>query len=389
MGIANEDAYFSAYENSVKKTKLGIPGLKMNAPVFTGAGPSGQIGLELEIEAAPGFVLPRDGAIENVRSPDTRANWLSVTDGSLRGEAREYILSTPVNKNEVRGMVEGLYTRFKEQGVSLNLSNRCSTHVHLNASSWRINNVVSFLAMWAMFEKAFIRYCGEERTTNHFALSFKDSPQVLTAVNRLLKFGDFWDARGNSPIKYSALNVMPLNKRGSIEIRCGRADPEPEYAIRWATLLASCADFSKTQYHNPAEIGFALSERGAIDILEQVCATIPGFGSDLFNDLLAGDSSQKFNEDAVEGFRRAQSLIYGHPWDIWSVEIKKEFVPNPFEEGGKKTKSPPLFIGDPVPEEDIRPEVPQILRRAVREAEALAGIARLAVNDIDDFNDRL
>src|SRR5690606_13809698 len=139
---------------------------------------SGKIGLELEIEARSN--TPNDGHLERVVSPDTKARWVSVRDGSLRGDyAKEYILSKPINRNELEPMLGGLFDAFKEYRTQLNNSNRCSTHVHLNMTGKKINEVTSIICLWTVFEDALINFCGEQRVKNHFALSSSDVPATL------------------------------------------------------------------------------------------------------------------------------------------------------------------------------------------------------------------
>src|SRR5690606_16237709 len=111
------------------------------------------------------------------------------------------------------------------KGTVLDLSNRTSTHVHLNASTLLCNQITSIFILWSTFEEALISWCGEARTTNHFCLSLKDSSSTADLWRQYLRDGYVPDGRG---YKYSAFNFLTLFDKGSLEIRCAPAFNNPE-----------------------------------------------------------------------------------------------------------------------------------------------------------------
>lgn len=300
-----------------------IPGLVMNAPYIPSNG-LGDVGLELEIEATG---IPSAGMVASVKGEKTGSVWTTHDDGSLRGESKEFVLSTPCKIDELSGMLSGLYGKFSEVGMRWRLSNRCSTHVHVNVGGKKINELTSVIALWTMFEEPLIEWCGEERTTNHFCLSNKDSTALIDRWYDLLKQGYIELPDG---FKYSALNVRPMQEIGSFEFRTMRASESYQPILDWSRFLHGMVEYASEKYSNPELLGHDLSERSAEHVFVDIC--VRSKVSPEFQDAVVGNG---FNHICLEGFRRAQSIVYGVPWHRWMDKINEVYVPTPF---GEKTK---------------------------------------------------
>ncbi len=327
--MLKQDEFFDSYKKSVKK-KEGIPGFRMNKPLAINSLP-GTIGLELEIECQNN--LPRDDNLELIPAgKTTKARWLGVRDGSLRGNSLEYIFSQPCTREELAPLVKGLFDCFKNFKSKLDNSNRCSTHVHINMANKTINQLTSTIILWAIFEEALIDWCGEERKTNHFCLSMKDSSSLLVSWEAYLRTGGARVFDRN--MKYSALNILPIFEKGSFEFRCGRASSDPVFPTTWATFLDTFVAFACNKYVIPSRIANDMSEQGAYEIFMDICkdAALADFKNDVVK--MAG-GVDAFNDKCFKNFRNVQSLVLGFPWEKWIELIDKAYVPNPFEKEGK------------------------------------------------------
>jgi Putative amidoligase enzyme. len=323
-----DDEFFNKYAEAHKEEK-GIPGFQMNAPLTTNA-LLGKIGIELELEPKDRTVLPRDGHLEAIKTPKTGAGWRSIEDGSLRNGGREYIVSAPILKEELKGAVEALWGVFEQGRVQLGNSNRCSTHVHINASGLTINQLTSIVVLWGTFEESIIDWCGEERVKNHFCLSSKDAGSLVGAWDRLLRTGrvDHFDRN----LRYSALNVNPIWDRGSIEFRCGPAADTPDIPIKWAGFIHDFVNYAVKTYPNPEQIAHDLSERGGYHIFRDITK---GVDTNIGTEIIGNKDPGEFDNLAISGFRNVQKLALGHPWGDWMDLINREYVPNPFAKTGK------------------------------------------------------
>jgi len=358
-----EDKFFENYSKTKKKQE-GVPGLVMNAP-FRPRGKTGDIGLELEIEAANN--LPRDAQLDGIISPTTKVMWNAKVDGSLRGNAMEYVFNNPVNVDEVAPMVIGLFDAFTKHRTKLANSNRCSTHVHINIGGLTIDQITAILALWTTFEEPLIQWCGEARINNHYSLSAKNSVTMLEAWENFLRTGN---TRWPDGLKYSALNILTMHNFGSIEFRCGPAAGSPEVPIQWAVFLYNLCKFAKDNYRDLYNLPRDLSELGGINLFKNICKDATGL-DDFCNAVLRPYSEQDFNEQALVGFRNAQAIVLGFPWDRWSELINREYVPQPFAKkklvdpgdlidevvarGRWPAPHPGIPVHEPVEEPDLQP----------------------------------
>lgn len=347
-------AFFDTYKKVNKDpAEKGVPHLEMNAQVFERRH-KGSIGLELELEAIT--PLPADGDLQKVVGATTKARWSSIRDGSLRGDyAREFIVNRPITREEVDPMLRGLFDTMQLMGSQLNNSNRCSTHVHLNIGGKKINEITAMICLWTMFEEALIQYNGEERVSNHFALSVKDSRATIEAWLLFLRTGrPAVEARG---LKYQAMNILPMWHLGSLEIRCGAAANDVESPIEWAIFLDTLATYATDQYKDLQRLGHDVSERGGGNIFEELCASEPalaGFAQKVY-DKIGG--REVFEDKALQGFRECQEIVYGFPWGQWKDLIDREYVPNPFLGSARRGGSVGRFV---VPDIDFINQINQV-----------------------------
>lgn len=313
------------FEGFSETSTQGIPNFKLNRP-FAPTVAVGDVGLELEIEANGLPQCPQRAC------GVTKARWTTHADGSLRGEAVEYVLDRPAAITSVPDMVGDIYEAFKTSGTVLNLSNRCSTHVHLNVSDWKVNHLSSFLALWAAIEPALIDWCGVERKTNHFCLGLEDTQAPIDNWIDFLRTG-FPDFREG--LKYTALNIRHLSDFGSLEVRTGRAWEIAEPCINWTKFLWAFRNFVFENFANPADVPDYVSHRQAEGAIREVAefAGIPAFADEIFL------ASTDFNQRGFSTFRNAQAICYAFPWDDWLPLINKEYVVNPFENSSGKRLS--------------------------------------------------
>ncbi len=318
-------AFMEEYEKQHSEL-VCIPGFEMNRP-YAGSVVSGDVGLELEIE---GVSLPSQGALERISGKRSGTRWETKTDGSLRGEALEYVLSGPCFIDEVEPLITGLYDKFKDTGTRLALTNRCSTHVHVNMTGKKVNEITSAIALWSAFEEPLTLWAGEERVNNHFCLTGKDSNQgTIHAWRGFLRTGG---TRFRDNLKYSALNILTLQRFGSLEYRVMNASEDPSRLIDWTKFVFTLTRYAGEQFNNPRSLLYAMSERGGREMFRDICERA-GVSADFVLGVEA--TVPEMNQAVLDGFRRAQPLVAGFDWDAWMPEINKEYVVDPF---GRKKK---------------------------------------------------
>src|SRR5690606_7279420 len=86
----------------------------------------GMFGIEIEVEGARFPIVPA---------------WEKKTDGSLRGESAEYVLSHPLDKEPAVEALNALAKAFAENKTVRNYSYRTSVHVHVNVQNFKRNRL--------------------------------------------------------------------------------------------------------------------------------------------------------------------------------------------------------------------------------------------------------
>lgn len=304
-------------ETQAAQPVKGIPGVALNA-ILAGNAPAGEVGIELEIE---GSGLP--ATIGSVGScPKTGARWTAKNDGSLRNGI-EYVVSKPCSAASVEEMVDGLFGLIAKNGGTMTLSNRCSTHVHLNISDFKINQITSLMAVWAAIEPTLVEYCGIERKTNHFCLSILDSTSTVDAWDGFLESGSY--SLFTEGLKYAAFNIRPLWDFGSAEIRCGRAPHSAKQVGDWARLLWAMRNYA-ARIEDPSTFPALLRELKPSGVLREICseAGLP----DLYLELV--DNFPLADTRGFKSFAEVRGMCYKYPWTEWLPSINAVYIVNPF-----------------------------------------------------------
>lgn len=302
-----------------EKKVVGIPNVTMNAPLYQGTGPAGggDVGIELEIEASNYMLETRDIL---VRDEKTGGYWQSKQDGSLRG-GLEYVSSVPFSVESVPVMVDGFFEALTRAKTETKLSNRCSTHVHLNVSDWKIDKLTSLIALWTLFETPLINWCGVDRKANHFCLGTTESDDNLKNWEKYLTTGllEFHDGS-----KYTAMNLLPIWTQGSVEVRTGRAPSCPGDVTPWVQFLWALRNYA-WNLKTPSILPILVSGDGPFGLFSEICDSV---GLQVFKEEVLAET-EDFDRACYTSFRECQKLCY-FPWEDWLPLIERTYLRNPF-----------------------------------------------------------
>lgn len=303
---------------------------RLNRPVAEGS-LTGLFGLEIELEGQDAF--PR-----LLVHPKTRVDgysWQWKEDGSLRNGC-EYVTNTAVSAEAVQPLCEGLYSELTAAGARLNLSSRCSTHVHVNMQGLTINKVCSFVTLWATFENILVNWCGPGRVGNLFCLRLSDTQR---AVDHWVSFFKTGKRNFKTDYKYLALNGSRLSDLGSLEVRSLEGCSKPDRIVKWVSALNRLRYLAVEKYENPADIAGDLSVYGGKRFLE-VCFE----GLDILPELIAVselDYGLSIEDSVFEGYRRIQPATFALDWPSVLPLINKVHIPDPFgvtEDSGEEIR---------------------------------------------------
>jgi hypothetical protein len=278
----------------------------------------GDVGLELEIEGddlpGPDHVRAGDIPVDTgfpLLTEQTARHWVATKDGSLRGDNFEYITSGPIKVAEVEPMLVGLWEQFEKAGSKLQLSNRCSTHVHLNFSMFSPKPITSMIALWSMVEEVATNWCGDQRVSNPFCLRVKDS---LATVEQWTEHLEGRAPEWGQGLKYNSMNLKPLWDRGSIEFRCLRGAENPDMVIQWVKFLWALRTEAHTTYGNPMKLASDVSAMSAYGVIDRIIRDHDLLG--LWTEMLAIPDNEDVPDKVRKGFLLVQPLLFGTNWDI-------------------------------------------------------------------------
>jgi hypothetical protein len=249
--------------------------------LFRGENVKGEIGVEVEVE---GTGLPT-GEMKN---------WNVTRDGSLRGEAYEYVFKSPISRENVPNAISELYKALSKAKVID--SGRAGVHVHVNIRDLDAQELFSFILLYVVFENVLIEMCGEDRKGNLFCLRADDAEYLLIKMTELFKTIDF-STVATDRIRYSGVNLTAIRKYGSLEFRSLPSPVAEDKLNLWVNLLLKLKDKAR-ELKDPRLIVAGVSEYGGRD-----------FAVGVFGDLLDSIPCEDWNRAVIKGMRKIQPIV--------------------------------------------------------------------------------
>jgi hypothetical protein len=222
---------------------------------------AGLIGLEIEVE---GNDLPN----VNNTTRTFREVWQITQDGSLRGEAWEYVFRKPLTLEDTKKALALLQKQYENCGSTVHDSVRAGIHAHINVQDLTVKQLVTFATIYYSLEEVLTNFCGEDRAGNHFCLRACDAEYMIYALHQAFKQGRFGELCSDV-VRYSAMNVTSLFKYGSIEFRALRSTNDMERIMVWASTLARLKDCAK-EFDSPRAVVESMSMDGAEPFAKRV-----------------------------------------------------------------------------------------------------------------------
>jgi len=174
------------------------------------------VGIEVEVENLPTY-------------PVYNRMWKVTEDGSLRNDGREFI-SVPIKGTMIEYAVKRLFTDLKKYPYKF--TKRCSIHVHMNARTMTASQVLGMMLVYLVMEKTLFRFIGENRENNIHCVPLRES-NITWMFTQILN----GKATSNSWMKYTAVNLVPLQGKGTIEFRHMHGTDDVKKILTWINLL--------------------------------------------------------------------------------------------------------------------------------------------------------
>jgi hypothetical protein len=182
-----------------------------------------------KLDGKPSFFAGIECEIESVKPEQNFTNFTSTHDGSLRNDGMEFI-SNPLPRDVLLSSFRNLHTSIEYYDPDVAFSPRTSTHVHINCRSLTEEQTRDMVLFYALFEEFFFTMVDKHRRTNIHCV-----PLTETFLPQVYKY----DLRKciNNWHKYTALNILPLFKLGTIEFRHLQGTGDDALLDEWVTTL--------------------------------------------------------------------------------------------------------------------------------------------------------
>ena len=179
------------------------------------------VGLECEVEDLRGSYM----------TIPPGSYWNCIEDGSLRNNGREYV-SIPMSKNVAAEQFNKLHNwlQYQTADVSSRFSERTSVHVHVNCLSLEPEQVRSIILYYALFEPFFFSMVAPHRANNIHCVALNQTHLSKYYNKELSTLKTLWS-------KYTALNILPLAKYGTLEFRHMQGTDDQKLMEEWLNTL--------------------------------------------------------------------------------------------------------------------------------------------------------
>ena len=157
--------------------------------------------------------------------------WEITSDGSLRNSGKEFI-SRPLDKQSLLSAFDNLHNslQYKSSDCGVRFSQRTSTHIHVNCLDLEEEQVKAIVLWYALFEPIFFLMASPIRRNNIHCVGL-DQTVLSESYKRPLAYQkQRWS-------KYTALNILPLSKYGTIEFRHLEGTDDLDKITQWLNTL--------------------------------------------------------------------------------------------------------------------------------------------------------
>lgn len=198
------------------------------------------IGLEIECENLNGWWSGLFGS----RAPFNIWKW--ATDGSLRESGAEFI-SMKMPSSYSRLPLAFLWTCFEVLNKNIpDFSWRTSIHVHMNMLDENMEHVMKLFLLYCVFEDSLFAFANMKRKQSIFCVPVSRS-EISHAISQFLREPGTRVKQFlmDNTSKYSALNLLPLTRYGTVEFRQLEGTANIRKIHRWITLLVALNNYAK------------------------------------------------------------------------------------------------------------------------------------------------
>lgn len=250
-------------------------------------------GIEVEVEGVP---EPHVNALH-------RSFWNITGDGSLRNAGVEFV-SVPLRMSQIEKALTQLN---KSLPTTASFSERTSVHVHMNVRDLNIHQISSLVLLYTAVENILFNWIGHDRDTNVFCTK-------LIETNYAKHFNEINDDLGTAVgnwNKYTALNLVPIHDKGTVEFRQMYGTTDIPTLMKWVNMLACLKTAAKK--HETQVIFNTICELNSSSLYEEFIRSIFGEYAEY---LLRNANTKEMMEEAISYIKLMQAYYQPEQTDM-------------------------------------------------------------------------
>lgn len=197
--------------------------------------------------------------LEGVYDPDGVDMWCIEGDGSLRNGGVEYITNGGFAGEELEGALDNLCQELSE--IEYDVSERCSTHIHIDVRDMTQEQIVNFLCLGVMLEHVLFSLFGNKRTANLFCIATDGGgtnyENLITCLNHpesMLNIN--WT-------KYAAIGLKRIRDLGTVEFRMFQAITDKDQFVQVLNVLFAMKREAKDMMSPSSLVDFKLQHNAS------------------------------------------------------------------------------------------------------------------------------
>ncbi len=195
-------------------------------------------GIESAYNNEENFLAGVECEIESVKHSEGHGtNFAMTEDNSLRNHGHEFI-SKPMGIATLKASFYRLHKGLSYFNSEEAFSPRTSTHVHVNCLNLDEAVVKQMVLLYALFEEPFFAAVKPNRRQNIHCVALSETTLPSKYGSSLNFLVQHWS-------KYTALNLMPLAKQGTVEFRHLHGTDDLEEFSQWLTAISNLWSISK------------------------------------------------------------------------------------------------------------------------------------------------
>lgn len=162
--------------------------------------------------------------------------WSMIEDGSLRNSGREFI-TPPIRAWRVEHALAQLFNRQLNQDIDF--SERTSVHIHMNVRTLTVEQLESLVITYLVFERSLFNFIEKRRFDNIFCVPLCETSMGTQLHELILNHTPRFHWQ-----KYTALNLLPISQKGTIEFRHLQGTKDIKKIMTWINFILCLKKFA-------------------------------------------------------------------------------------------------------------------------------------------------